>query len=105
MGTHKILLKYEHDGGFGAGGEATLTVDTKIVDKARISRTVPLVYSISGETFDVGRDTGAPVGPYQNGFPFSGDIIEVILERIGKRDAPTNEKMEKEIYDAGLRTQ
>jgi arylsulfatase len=105
MGTHKILLKYEHDGGFGAGGEATLTVDTKIVDKARISRTVPLVYSISGETFDVGRDTGAPVGPYQDGFPFSGEIIEVILERIGKRDPRTNEKMEKGIYDAGLRTQ
>ena len=40
---------------------------------------------MSGETFDVGVDTGAPVGPYESGFPFTGEIIEVVLERIGKR--------------------
>ncbi len=104
-GPHQILLKYEHDGGFGAGGKASLSVDDEIVDQARIDRTVPLVYSISGETFDVGIDTGAPVGPYESGFPFSGKVIEVVLERIGKRDSKTNNQMEAGMYDAGLRTQ
>ena len=104
-GPHQILLKYDHDGGFGAGGEAYLFIDGKNVDRARIERTVPLVFSMSGETFDVGIDTGAPVGPYESGFPFTGKIVEVVLERIGKRDAATTKKMEEGTLDAGLRTQ
>ena len=35
---------------------------------------------MSGETFDVGIDTGAPVGPYPPGFPCSGEIIGVTLD-------------------------
>ena len=60
---------------------------------------------MSGETFDVGIDTGAPVGPYESGFPFTGKIIEVVLERIGKRDDATTKMMEDGMLDAGLRTQ
>ena len=104
-GQHQVLLKYDHDGGFGAGGEAYLFIDGEKVDQGRIDRTVPLVFSMSGETFDVGIDTGAPVGPYESGFPFTGKIIEVVLERIGKRDDATTKMMEDGMLDAGLRTQ
>ncbi|MBG01477.1 MAG: arylsulfatase, partial [Acidimicrobiaceae bacterium] len=104
-GTHRILLKYDHDGGFGTGGEAVLSANDEVVDHGRIEKTVPLVFSISGETFDVGIDTGAPVGPYESGFPFSGEIIEVVLERIGKRDLETRKKMESGMHDAAFRTQ
>ncbi len=104
-GQHQILLKYDHDGGFGTGGEANLFINGEKVDQARIDRTVPLVFSMSGETFDVGVDTGAPVGPYESGFRFTGKIVEVVLERIGKRDAATTKKMEDGMLDAGLKTQ
>ncbi len=104
-GQHQILLKYNHDGGFGTGGEANLFINGEKVDQARIDRTVPLVFSMSGETFDVGVDTGAPVGPYESGFGFTGKIVEVVLERIGKRDAATTKKMEDGMLDAGLKTQ
>ena len=36
-----------------------MSVDGSPVAGARIERTVPLVYSMSGETFDVGIDTGS----------------------------------------------
>ena len=38
-----------------------------------------------GETFDVGVDTGAPVGPYPHQFPFVGSIVGVTIERLGER--------------------
>ena len=60
---------------------------------------------MSGETFDVGIVPGGRVGPYESGFPFTGKIIEVVLERIGKRDDATTKMMEDGMLDAGLRTQ
>ena len=37
---------------------------------------------MSGETLDVGVDTGSPVGPYEGQFPFTGTIerIEIDVE-------------------------
>ena len=35
---------------------------------------------MSGETLDVGIDTGAPVGPYPHRFPFTGTIDRVDIE-------------------------
>ena len=32
---------------------------------------------MSGETLDVGVDTGAPVGPYPHRFPFTGTIDRI----------------------------
>ncbi len=104
-GSHSILVEYEHDGGFGSGGMATLFVDGVKADTGRIERTVPIVYSISGETFDVGVDTGAPVGPYESGFPFTGEITEVILERISNPDKKTKKKMKEGIIQSGLSAQ
>ena len=41
-------------------------------------------FSMSGETFDVGRNTGSPVGDYPT-IPFTGKIIMVVLERLQKK--------------------
>jgi arylsulfatase len=37
---------------------------------------------MSGETFDVGIDTGSPVGPYPHLFPCTATIGSVTLERL-----------------------
>ena len=81
VGRHVVVADFAYDGGFGAGGDLVLRVGTEPVAHARIERTVPIVYSMSGETFDVGIDTGAPVGPYSHGNPCSARIVGVTLER------------------------
>lgn len=104
-GHHTIRVLYLHDGGFGAGGEAILFVDDDAVGQARLDRTVPVVFSMSGETFDVGIDTGAPVGPYEHGFACSAEIIGVTLERLTEPDAETRKAMLDGEIQAGLRAQ
>jgi hypothetical protein len=60
---------------------------------------------MSGETFDVGRNTGSPVGDYPGQFPFTGKIIMVVLERLNKKDAVTLKKETKARFAAGLSAQ
>ena len=81
-GKHELTLLYKHDGGFGGGGTASLSVDGEIEANEKIPATVPVIYSMSGETFDVGRDTGSPVGPYPHNYQFNGHVIGVTLERL-----------------------
>jgi arylsulfatase len=100
-----VKVVYLHDGGFGTGGTAVLLVDGSEVARERIERTVPIVFSMSGETFDVGIDTGAPVGPYEHGFAFTGSIIGVTLERLSEPDADTRRKMFEGEIRAGLTAQ
>ena len=104
-GPHRLVVHYDHDGGFGAGGEVTLTVDGVDVDRARIARTVPIVFSMSGETFDVGRDTGAPVGHYPHDYPCTARIVGVTLERLTEPDAATRRARAEGDRAAGLRAQ
>ncbi len=104
-GDHDLRVLYLHDGGFGAGGVLRFFVDGDEVDRARLSRTVPVVFSMSGETFDVGRDTGAPVGPYHDGFPFTGHIDHVTLVRLTEPDAETRRAMADGEFRAGMSTQ
>jgi hypothetical protein len=59
---------FAYDGGFGAGGTVSMVVNKFEVATGRIEKTVPLVFSMSGETFDVGVDTGSPVGPYPHNY-------------------------------------
>ena len=66
---------------------------------------MPIVFSMSGETFDVGVDTGAPVGPYEHGFPCTAEIHGVTLERLDERDRVTAERMRAGEHAAALRTQ
>lgn len=82
-GDAEIALSFAYDGGgIGKGGLVTLSVNGSQVATGRVDRTVPFLFSMSGETFDVGVDTGSPVGPYPNQLPFTGDIhrIDVALE-------------------------
>jgi len=76
------LLDFVYDGGFGAGGDAVLSVDGAPVGGARLANTVPVVFSMSGETFDVGLDTGSVVGDYRHVYRFTGTIHGVTLERL-----------------------
>ncbi len=104
-GDHVLRAHYDHDGGFGTGGDVTLYIDDVAVDSGRIERTVPIVFSMSGETFDVGMDCGAPVGDYPHGFAFTGEIAGVTLERLSKPSSTTRKRMADGEVDAARRTQ
>ncbi|MCP3854543.1 MAG: arylsulfatase [Actinomycetia bacterium] len=104
-GFHQLRLFYEHDGGLGAGGVMSWLIDGVEVDSARLDRTVPIVFSMSGETFDVGVDTGAPVGPYDHGFPCTAEILGVTLERLEDPDPDVRRAMAEGEFRAALASQ
>lgn len=104
-GDHKLTVRYAHDGGFAAGGDAKLLVNGVVVAASRIERTVPVIFSMSGETFDVGRDTGSPVGHYPHNFPFSGSILSVTLERLTEPDDDVKRQERRGKFQAGLSSQ
>ena len=60
---------------------------------------------MSGETFDVGRDTGSPVGPYPHNFAFTGDIDTLTLRRISDVDPATRQAERKGRFRASLSSQ
>ena len=84
-GRHEIDMLFAYDGGFAAGGDVALSVDGVLVAEGHVPNTVPVIFSMSGETFDVGVDTGSPVGPYPHQFEFTGKIVGVTIERLGER--------------------
>lgn len=104
-GPHDILVNYVHDGGFAAGGDLALCVDGKRVAEGRLERTVPVIFSMSGETFDVGRDTGSPVGKYPHDYPFSGEITGVTLERLAEPSDEVKRQERKAKFQASLSAQ
>ena len=80
-GEVALGVSFSYDGGgLGKGGELRLSVDGEAVARGRIERTVPFLFSMSGETLDVGVDTGAPAGPYPPRFPFTGGIDRIEIE-------------------------
>ena len=87
-GRHLVQVVFAYDGGFGAGGDVAMLLDGSLAASGRIERTVPLVYSMSGETFDVGTDTGSPVGHYPHNYTCTARSIGVTIERI---DQPSDE--------------
>jgi len=105
IGSHKIDVSFAYDGGFGAGGNISLVVNDLEVGSGRIERTVPLVYSMSGETFDVGLDTGSAVGPYPHGFEFTDEIIGVTIERLDEPPPQIRQQMRDGEFRASLSTQ
>ncbi len=104
-GRHQLRMFYQHDGGLGAGGVMTLFVDGIEVDTARLERTVPIVFSMSGETFDVGVDTGAPVGPYPHRFECTADVVGVTLERLKDPDPAVRAAMAEGEFRAMMASQ
>ncbi|MGB1724646.1 MAG: arylsulfatase, partial [Ilumatobacteraceae bacterium] len=104
-GSHTLVVEFAYDGGFGAGGELVLSVDGEALAGARLERTVPIVFSMSGETFDVGCDTGAPVGPYGHGGVCSADITGVTLTRLDEPSAEVRRLVAEGLVRAGFSTQ
>ena len=78
-GHSRIEVHFAYDGGgVGKGATVTLRVNGAQAGQARLTQTVPTIYSYD-ETFDVGEDTATPVGPYQAPFAFTGTIQKVEL--------------------------
>ena len=83
VGDVELGIRFRYDGGgLGQGGDVLLTIDERVVGECRLERTVPFVFSMSGETLDVGRSTGTSVGPYRLEFPFTGTIhrVEITID-------------------------
>ena len=105
LGNQSIEVLFAYDGGFGAGGTISLLVNGSEVSRGQITKTVPLVFSMSGETFDVGIDTGSPVGPYRHNFECTAQIESVTLERLDEPPRDILEKMREGEFRASLSTQ
>lgn len=104
-GRVSLRVAFAYDGGgLGKGGDVTLSVDGNVAARGRVERTVPFLFSMSGETFDVGQDTGAPAGPYEHALPFTGEIENIDIELEEVLDA----RVKREIFggqvDAALRS-
>jgi len=79
-GDATVQVQFAYDGGgWGKGATAKLLVDGKLAGEARIARTTPYVFSID-ESFDVGTDTGSPVGDYPPDYDFTGTVRKVTIE-------------------------
>jgi len=105
IGHHEIVVEFSYDGGLGAGGVAFLSINGELHDAMRIKRTVPVVYSMSGETFDVGCDTGSPVGPYPHVFECTAEITSVTLERLTELSPADRERLTEWELRASLSSQ
>lgn len=80
-GDHRIGVRFDYDGGgLGKGGRVSLRLDGVEIATGRVERTVPFIFSMSGETLDVGTDTGSAVGNYPSDFAFTGKIDHVLIE-------------------------
>ncbi len=83
-GKVTLVLDFKYDGGgFGKGGDATLSVNGKGVAKGRIDKTQPLIFS-ADETADVGLDNQTPVvegiGIGRVETKFTGTIHKITLK-------------------------
>ena len=105
VGKHLIEVLFAYDGGFGAGGNISMLVNKSKASSGRIEKTVPLVFSMSGETFDVGIDTGSPVGPYPHNYECTAQIIGVTLEKLNEPPKDIQDKMREGEFRASLSTQ
>ena len=93
-GDVALGIRFDYDGGgLGKGGQVHLTVNGAEVAAGRLERTVPFLFSMSGETLDVGVDTGAPAGPYPHRFPFTGAIERIEISTQPALDAAAAEQV------------
>jgi arylsulfatase len=104
-GRHVLTVEYVYDGGFGAGGNAVLFMDGEPIGHTRVEKSVPIVFSMSGESFDIGMDTGAPVGNYPHVYRFTGKIHGVTLERLSEPSPDIAAKIADGEFLASLATQ
>ncbi|APE11319.1 MULTISPECIES: hypothetical protein [unclassified Rhodococcus (in: high G+C Gram-positive bacteria)] len=82
-----VVFRFDYDGGIGQGGTGTIEVDGTKTGSARVPRTTPYFFSISG-TLDVGIDRTTPVSneyePGQaNAFTGVIDFVRLDVETPG----------------------
>lgn len=76
-GPSTISMDFAYDaGGWGRGAQVRLLVNDKLVGELRLPRTTPVLFSID-ENFDIGTDSGSPVGDYPANYSFTGVIKKV----------------------------
>ncbi|MCH9734831.1 MAG: arylsulfatase [Actinomycetia bacterium] len=98
-GPVTLRLSFIYDGGgLGMGASVTLSVGDAMAATGRIEKTLPFRFSMSGETLDVGIDTGSPVAPYGHGFRFTGRI-----DRIDATAGPTPADLASAIAEGDVR--
>lgn len=96
-GQHVVGVRFAYDGGgLGMGGVAGVHVDGLEVASGRVERTVPFIFSMSGETMDVGIDTCSPVGTYPEQFAFTGTI-----DRVDVQLDPAPDRKHREAFEDG----
>jgi arylsulfatase len=78
-GKHTIVYAFKSDGGPGAGGTGTMSVDGNKVGEARIGKTQPGIFSVD-DLADVGTDDGTPVTDYGGSPKFKGTLNKVTIE-------------------------
>lgn len=79
-GPAKLEVDFAYDGGgWAKGAKVTLKINGAEVASGRMNRTVPMFFSID-ENFDIGTDSGSPVGDYRPNYRFSGRISAVALD-------------------------
>ena len=104
-GRHTVVIDHAYDGGMGGGGDSVMSIDDEPVGHVRVEKSVPVVFSISGETFDVGLDSGAAVGDYPHVYRFTGTIHGVTLERLSEPSPAVQALIDDAEFRASLAVQ
>ena len=80
-GPNIIRMEFHYDGGgLGKGGTVTLFVNGRKAGELRVNRTAWGRFS-ADETFDIGLDSGSPVGAgYTSPYKFTGQIKKVVID-------------------------
>lgn len=92
-GEQEVRMEFAYKGGgLGKGGVASLFVNGKLVGSGTVDETVPGNYTAS-ETFDVGLDSGSPVGTE---YPASGNEFKGRINWVQIDAGPLNPKHETE---------